>query len=118
MARYTTAYGLSPKEAQILLEDRSTAAYFESVVAAAQGHAGVTPKLVSNWVSGELFRLLSEKGLEISQVKIKPEHLVGLIELVNANTINQPAAKQTFTVMFETGRPPQEIVDESGPAPD
>jgi aspartyl-tRNA(Asn)/glutamyl-tRNA(Gln) amidotransferase subunit B len=114
LTRYTTAYGLSKKEAQILIEDRPTAAYFESVVTAADGRAGVTPKLISNWVSGELFRLLSEKGLEISQVKVKPEHLVSLIELLNANTINQPAAKQTFAVMFDTGRPPQEIVDELG----
>jgi aspartyl-tRNA(Asn)/glutamyl-tRNA(Gln) amidotransferase subunit B len=74
----------------------------------------VTPKLISNWISGELFRLLGERGLDISQVKIKPEHLVTLIELVNANTLNQPAAKQTFGVMFDTGRSPQEIVEELG----
>jgi aspartyl-tRNA(Asn)/glutamyl-tRNA(Gln) amidotransferase subunit B len=57
---------------------------------------------------------LSERGVEINQLRIKPEHLVALIELVNANTINQPAAKQTFGVMFDTGRPPQEIVEEMG----
>ena len=107
-------YGLSQKEAAILIEDRATAEYYESVVAAASDKPAVTPKLISNWVSGELFRLLSERGIEISQVKIKPEHLVALIELVNANTINQPAAKQTFGVMFDTGRPPLEIVEELG----
>lgn len=114
LARYTAAYGLTPKEAAILAEDRATAEYYESVVAAANDKAAVTPKLISNWVSGELFRLLGEHGLEIDQVKIRPEHLVALIELVNANTINQPAAKQIFAVMFDTGRPPLEIVDELG----
>ena len=114
LARYMADYGLTPKEAAILVEDRATAAYYESVVAAASRKPAVTPKLISNWVSGELFRLLSERGLEISGVKIKPEHLVALIELVNANTINQPAAKQTFGVMFDTGRSPLEIVEELG----
>lgn len=114
LARYTTDFGLSVKEALVLIEDRAIAEYYESVVAAASAKPTVTPKLISNWVSGELFRLLGEKGQEISQVKIKPEHLVALIELVAANTINQPAAKQTFAVMFDSGRPPQEIVEELG----
>jgi aspartyl-tRNA(Asn)/glutamyl-tRNA(Gln) amidotransferase subunit B len=114
LARYLADYGLSKKDAAILSEDRATAEYYESVVAAASARPGVTPKLVSNWVSGELFRLLSERGVELSQVKIKPEHLVALIELVNSNTINQPAAKQIFGVMFDTGRPPLEIVEELG----
>ncbi|GIK38853.1 MAG: aspartyl/glutamyl-tRNA(Asn/Gln) amidotransferase subunit B [Chloroflexota bacterium] len=114
LARYLADCGLSKKEAAILSEDRATAEYYESVVTAAGDKPGVTPKLVSNWVSGELFRLLGERGVELSQVKVKPEHLVALIDLVNSNTINQPAAKQTFGVMFDTGRPPLEIVEELG----
>lgn len=114
LARYMADYSLSKKEAAILSEDRLTAEYYESVVAAAGDRPGVTPKLISNWISGELFRLLGERGVEIGQVKIRPEHLVTLIELVSGNTINQPAAKQTFGVMFDTGRPPLEIVDELG----
>ncbi len=114
LARYTGEFGLSQKEALILSEDRGIAEYYEKAVAAALGHPAVTPKLISNWVSGELFRLLGERDIEISEVKIKPEHLVALIELVNSNTINQPGAKQTFGVMLNTGRPPQEIVEELG----
>ncbi len=114
LTRYTSDFGLSKKEALILIEDRAIAEYYERVVAIAQDHPTVTPKLISNWVSGELFRLLGERGMEIGQIKIKPEHLVTLIELVNANTLNQPAAKQTFGIMFDTDRPPQEIVEELG----
>ncbi|MCK6629701.1 MAG: Asp-tRNA(Asn)/Glu-tRNA(Gln) amidotransferase subunit GatB [Anaerolineae bacterium] len=114
LTRYVTDYGLSQKEARILSEDRAIAAYYESVVAAAGDKTTVTPKLISNWVSGELFRLLGERGVEIGEVKIKPEHLVALIDLVNSNAINQPAAKQTFGVMFDTGRPPLEIIEALG----
>jgi aspartyl-tRNA(Asn)/glutamyl-tRNA(Gln) amidotransferase subunit B len=114
IARYTAELGLTKSEALVLAEDRTIAEYFESIVATAAKSQQVTPKLISNWVCGELFRLLSESGMEISQVKIKPQDMVALIELVAANTINQPAAKQTFSVMFETGRAPQEIVQELG----
>lgn len=112
LARYMTDYELTHKEALVLTDDQAVADYFDRVVAAANGK--VAPKLISNWVTGELFRLLSETGCDITAIKIEPAHLVGLIELLNANTINQPAAKQTFGVMFETGRPPQEIVEELG----
>lgn len=112
IARYINEFGLTSEEARILAEDRAIAEYYEDIVAAANETGGVTPKLISNWVSGELFRLLSENSQEITDIKIKPEHLVALIELVNAQTINQPAAKRAFGVMFETGRPPGEIVEE------
>ncbi len=114
LARYTTEYGLSGKEAHILAGDRAVAEYYELVVVAAEKVAGVIPKLISNWVSGQLFRQLSETGTEISEVKIKPEDLVALIKLVSDKTINQSAAKKVFGVMFESGRPPQKIVEEMG----
>ena len=114
IARYLAEFRLNKNEALVLAEDRAIAEYFEAVVAAASDSPQVTPKLISNWVSGEVFRLLSESGADISQVKIKAEDFVTLIELVAANAINQPAAKQVFGVMFETGRPPKEIVQELG----
>ncbi len=113
LARYVSDWSLSDKEADVLVEDRATAEYFEMVVAAAEG-TKVTPKLISNWLSGEMFRLLSEHGQTVDEIKITPENLVALIELVTSKAINQPAAKQTFGVMFETGRGPKEIVEELG----
>jgi aspartyl-tRNA(Asn)/glutamyl-tRNA(Gln) amidotransferase subunit B len=114
LQRYTTQYGLSDKETAVLVDDRAVSDYFDRVVQAAADSPAVTPKLVSNWVSGELFRLMGESGADISAVKILPEHLVALINLVAANTINQTAAKQVFGVMFNTGRSPANIVQELG----
>ncbi len=112
VARYTSEFDLSPKEAVTLAEDRATAEYFDEVVAARRD--GVTPKQISNWITGEFFRLLGEHNLDISETKIQPTDFVSLIELLNAKTINQPAAKQTFAKMFETGQPPKTIVEELG----
>ncbi|MCB0163852.1 MAG: Asp-tRNA(Asn)/Glu-tRNA(Gln) amidotransferase subunit GatB [Anaerolineae bacterium] len=114
MARYTQEFGLTIKEAQVLVEDKTIAEYFDQVVTAAAGTESVTPKLISNWISGELFRLLSETGIAVTETPIQPVQLVELIKLVTANTINQSAAKTVFGVMFETGREPQAIVQELG----
>ncbi|HMR65425.1 MAG TPA: Asp-tRNA(Asn)/Glu-tRNA(Gln) amidotransferase subunit GatB [Anaerolineae bacterium] len=113
-ARYLQDLGLSAKEASVLTDDRATAAYFDRVVEAASGSKLVTPKLISNWFAGELFRLLGESGTEISAVKIEPAQFVALIEAVTVNAINQSAGKKVFGVMFETGRSPQEIIKELG----
>jgi len=113
IARYTAEFGLTPQEAGVLAEDRAVAEYFDGVAAAATAK-GVTPKLVSNWITGELFRLLSDSGSEMTDVKIEPAHLVALIGMLKANTINQSAAKKVFGVMFQSGRPPQELVEELG----
>lgn len=114
LTRYTTDYELSDREAAVLVGDADIASYYDEVVSAAQQAKGVTPKLVSNWVSGELFRLMSDSGLAVTDVKIKPADLVGLIELVNAKTINQSAAKKVFGKMFESGESPQSLVEKMG----
>jgi aspartyl-tRNA(Asn)/glutamyl-tRNA(Gln) amidotransferase subunit B len=110
--RFVADYGLSRYDAGVLVEDRSVADYFERAVQVAGGR--VAPKLVANWVTGELFRLMNEAGVGIAEVKVGPADLVMLIGMVQEGLINQPAAKKTFGVMWETGRPPREIVDELG----
>ncbi len=110
--RFVADYGLSRYDASVLVEDREVASYFERAVQVA-GDV-LSPKLVANWVTGELFRLMNELDIAISSVKIKPEDLVALIGMVKAGSINQPAAKKAFGVMWETGRPPQDIVEEHG----
>jgi aspartyl-tRNA(Asn)/glutamyl-tRNA(Gln) amidotransferase subunit B len=114
VTRYTTDYGLSNKEAAVLVEDNEIAGYYDRVVDAAQQAKDVTPKLVSNWMSGEMFRALSDSDTEISDVKIEPQDLVSLIELVNSKTINQSAAKKVFGKMFETGESPKALVEQMG----
>jgi aspartyl-tRNA(Asn)/glutamyl-tRNA(Gln) amidotransferase subunit B len=110
--RFLAEYGLNRYDASILVEDQSVADYFEHAVQAAG--ARVSPKLISNWVTGELFRLMNEAGISIGEVKVSPQDLVALIEMLQADDINQPAAKKTFGAMWETGRSSRELVEELG----
>jgi len=96
-ARFATEYGLNDQDIGLLVEDRSIADYFER--ATRQG--GADPKLVSNWMTGQIFRRLKEDEVAIEDIKVEPEALVELIGLVDQGTINQNAARDVLKILWE-----------------
>jgi aspartyl-tRNA(Asn)/glutamyl-tRNA(Gln) amidotransferase subunit B len=69
-------------------------------------------KEVSNWVMGELLRLLNANDMEIEELLVTPEGLVRLLELQREETINGKIAKQVFEEMFKTGKTADVIITE------
>ncbi|MDC3060524.1 Asp-tRNA(Asn)/Glu-tRNA(Gln) amidotransferase subunit GatB, partial [Candidatus Pelagibacter sp.] len=59
--RFIDKFNLSPYEATILVSDIETSNFFEEVI------KNSDVKLATNWITGELFAVLNEKNLEISQ---------------------------------------------------
>ena len=107
--RFVREYGLDPKDAAVLVAEREIADYYEACV-----REYGDPVKVCHWISGELFRLLKATETPVTQVKITPAHLAELLRMVDANTINLNTAKLVFDEMFQTGRRPQDIVQEKG----
>lgn len=107
--RFMTQYGLSTYDANVLTTDKAVADYFEACV-----RAYPQAKTVSNWITGELFRLLKETETSIEGVKITPDALTELLALVEKGTINQNTAKAVLGQMFKSGRTAAEIVAEKG----
>jgi len=117
--RFVEQYGLSHYDASVVTAERAVADYFESCVKKGQGtrdkgQGEISAKAISNWVTGELFRLLKDTGTDIEVVKVQPEHLVELLALVEMGTISISVAKDVFAEMFETGHPAAQIVEERG----
>jgi aspartyl-tRNA(Asn)/glutamyl-tRNA(Gln) amidotransferase subunit B len=69
---------------------------------------------VANWIVGEVFRLLHDSGQEITQIKVRPEGLVGLLGLIAKGTINATVGKEVLTEMFASGEPAEAIVARKG----
>jgi aspartyl-tRNA(Asn)/glutamyl-tRNA(Gln) amidotransferase subunit B len=107
--RFTTEYGLSAYDADILTTDKAVADYFEACV-----QVYPEAKTFSNWITGELFRLLKEAEIGIEEVKVTPAALAELLTLVEKGTINQNTAKAVLGEMFKSGRAAAEIVAEKG----
>jgi aspartyl-tRNA(Asn)/glutamyl-tRNA(Gln) amidotransferase subunit B len=68
------------------------------------------PKIISNWVMGELLRCLNAEGLEIVESKASPQHLADMLKLMDQGTISGKIAKTVFEEMFRTGQAPASIV--------
>ncbi|QGT98830.1 Aspartyl-tRNA(Asn) amidotransferase subunit B [Candidatus Syntrophocurvum alkaliphilum] len=71
-------------------------------------------KVVSNWMMGELTRLLNQNNIELSESKINPEHLINMLQLINKGTISGKMAKTVFEEMFNSGKDPEAIIKEKG----
>ena len=106
--RFIEKFKLTPYEANILVSDIDTSKYFEAVI------KNSDIKLSTNWITGELFALLNEKNLEVSQSPISAQNLSKLINLIKDGTISGKIAKSVFEIMSDGDTDPQKIIDEQG----
>ena len=105
--RFINEYGLSPYDSNILVSEKETADYFEEAA------KNSNPKLVCNWVIGELFSVLNKMNKTIENCPIKALDLGELVNLIDDETITGRIAKDVFEIMIETGNNPKSIVDEN-----
>jgi len=95
-ARFETRYGLPAYDAMTLTATRSLAAYFEDAVKAFGGE----PKLVANWVQGEVSAALNKAELDIAQAPVSAARLAGLLKRIGDGTISGKIAKDVFDAMW------------------
>jgi aspartyl-tRNA(Asn)/glutamyl-tRNA(Gln) amidotransferase subunit B len=108
--RYQREYGLSAYDAGQLAGSHAIAQFFERTVALYP-----KPKVVANWVQGELFRLLKDREtLDLSDLRLTPEHLAELLTLVDRGVLSLALARQVFEEAFATGERPEAIVQARG----
>ncbi|MBK7328334.1 MAG: Asp-tRNA(Asn)/Glu-tRNA(Gln) amidotransferase subunit GatB [Dehalococcoidia bacterium] len=106
--------GLSEHEADGLTEDRERAEYFEAVARAIGLDPSRSAKLAANWVLGEVGRWLNTAAKGIEQFPLLPEHLAGLVRLVDEGKVTSNIGKEVFEQMIATGKPASEIIENSG----
>jgi aspartyl-tRNA(Asn)/glutamyl-tRNA(Gln) amidotransferase subunit B len=106
--RFIEKFKLSPYEATLLVSDIETSKYFEDVIKESD------VKLATNWITGELFAVLNDQNLEISQSPISSKNLSKLINLIKDGTISGKIAKTVFEIMMDGDKDPQKIVEEKG----
>ncbi len=116
-ARFMEELGLSAYDAGLLTAEKATADYFDSVIAfrSVEGEAlAKLAKSASNWMLGELTRLMKETDTEIDDIRVRPGQLVELIDMTEEGKLSSNLAKDVFVRMYETGRGPAEIAEEAG----
>ena len=95
-ARYQDQLGLSEYDAQLLTEDKATAAFFDALCA-----GGAPPKTAANWITGPVAGWLNERASSIDRLPVSAASLASLIGLIEARTVSHSAAQQIFVRMAE-----------------
>jgi aspartyl-tRNA(Asn)/glutamyl-tRNA(Gln) amidotransferase subunit B len=109
--RFVKEYGIPPYDAVVLSSTAATATFFEQVVASPLKPA---PKIVSNWIMGDLLRFLNEEKKDFSASPVRPAALAEMINLIEDGTISGKMAKDIIEEMYRTGKPPKTIIEERG----
>ncbi len=106
--RFISQFGMAPDIAGQLTVERERAEYFEK---AAEGR---DPKVVANWVTGELLRFLNDKELEIAASPVAPAALGELVDLIADGTVSNRLAKEVFEEMAASGKSAAAVVEDKG----
>ena len=107
--RFVREYDLPLYDATLLTEEKAIADYYEQVAQKAKDK-----KAASNWVMGDVMRVLNEQKIDIKAFNIAPEHLAEMINLIHDGVISSKIAKVVFEEMLKSGKPAPQIVKEKG----
>jgi len=97
--RYVNEYGLPGHDAFILTSSKALADFFEEAAGKCNN-----AKAVSNFILGDVSRILNDKGMEAEDIPFPAEYLAKLVKLVDQGTISTTIAKKVLEIMFEQKR--------------
>ena len=117
--RFMQDWGLSDYDAGLLVDSRSSAEYFETVMGSATGESETEQasfaKETANWLNGEMARLMHENDISnVNETQVQPSALAVLVKKFKSREINNNSAKRVFGEMFEKGADPEEVIQRLG----
>ncbi|MDI6619726.1 MAG: Asp-tRNA(Asn)/Glu-tRNA(Gln) amidotransferase subunit GatB [Clostridiales bacterium] len=107
--KFIESFGLPEYDAGIITSSKYLAEYFEGV-----NEHYYNPKAVSNFIMGELMRLMKEADLEYKNIPVKAGYLGDLLKMIDDGKISVSVGKRVFEEMFKSGKKPLDIVNELG----
>ena len=111
--RFVEEYELSAYDAELLTSRKDVADYFEAAVKVHRN-----PKTLSNWIVGDLFRVLKERRLDeqfyLETWPLTAENIARLVRLIDQGKISGKIAKTVFEALLDSSKTPEEIVAEKG----
>ena len=108
-ARFIKEYDLPKYDAHVLTLTVSMADFFDKAA-----KISGDPKSASNWIMGDISRLMKVNGTWIEDLKFEPKDVAELIEVIKDGTISSAIGKQVLEAIFESGKSPKAIIDEKG----
>jgi aspartyl-tRNA(Asn)/glutamyl-tRNA(Gln) amidotransferase subunit B len=94
-ARFQADYALSVNDAVAMTQSKAFATYFEVAAQASE-----QPKLVANWLMGEVSKRLNVQGDDINASPVPAATLAALIRRIADDSLSNNAAKQVFEALW------------------
>lgn len=101
--------GLNDYDSSLLIADKDVSNYFDEA-----SKSGANPKLLANWVIGDVQSVLNKEGISIKQFKISPAYLAELVLLIEQGKVSNKQAREMFAKMLENPVSPRKLLEESG----
>lgn len=108
MRRFIDMTGLPEPEAEVLVQSRPMADFFEAAAAKADA------RKVANFILGPLLRELNARSLHVQDCAMTPEALAELVRIVDQGLISAKIANDIFADLLENGAMPEAYVKEKG----
>jgi aspartyl-tRNA(Asn)/glutamyl-tRNA(Gln) amidotransferase subunit B len=112
-ARFIGEFTLSPYDASVLVAERESAEFFETVLAKLADKAR-DGKVAANWVINELFGRLNKESMAIGASPVSAAQLAAIVDLIGEGTISGKIAKDLFEIVWQEGGDPRAIVETRG----
>ena len=107
--QYLNEFGLSEYDTNILIKDKDISDYFEECIS-----INTDPKQAANWINGMVLSYLNANDITINELKLRPNDLKELIDLIESKTISSKQGKDVFNICVENGKSPKVVVKEEG----
>ena len=106
--RFINEYSLTAYEANVLVSEKEISDYYEKVAKISD------KKLAATWMMGDLFAMLNEKNLNISESPVSAQSLAELVQSIKSGEISGRIAKDVFEIMVKSGENPKKIIATRG----
>jgi aspartyl-tRNA(Asn)/glutamyl-tRNA(Gln) amidotransferase subunit B len=112
-SRFVADFGLSPYDAGVLVAERESADFYESVLSGLADRAR-DGKVAANWVINELFGRLNKEGRGIGDSPVSAQQLSAIVDLIGEGTISGKIAKDLFEIVWQESGDPRALVESRG----
>lgn len=107
--RFETQYGLPHYQSEVLTSSAEIADYFEEVLKTFSD-----ARQVSNWVMGDILRILNDQKISTDKLRVTPSRLGNLLQLIKSGTVSDRAARKVIDTIQAEDKDPAVIIDELG----
>ncbi|MDD5291867.1 MAG: Asp-tRNA(Asn)/Glu-tRNA(Gln) amidotransferase subunit GatB [Candidatus Omnitrophica bacterium] len=107
--RYIREFGLTQKEADIIVQDKDMCVFFEGCAA-----VYTQPRKIYNWLTGVVLAYMNDRKKNITQLDLKPQALAKLIQYVEEGRLSNLAAKDVLFYALDEKKDIDSVIKEKG----